>query len=345
MITTTPPGADKATDERTLFEAAYIAKKQSVWPNRTLDEYDVKSFLKRDANGDYIAAYGEWVGWKLARAALAAGAPVQPESMTEKLQRLQVPKAKHMADLCTAAPDTPAAQGFNPNASCNPTATQCPKCNNDIKLCDAFGGVAPLPAAPALTVKAALQALVDQAQELDMGYGAPLTEQAGELPPLPKMPVAVIGGGNHNERQMREYAEAYARAAIAARQAPAEAAKEPIYVPIAVDSNAEVRGRHPNDKTPPSADCQKALDARGDDRGQGLCSYWKWGFRSGWHARQVGAPDAERDAYRELIYAVAQKFPGETRHQTALRYIREREAPTAAIAQESKQMGSAQATP
>ena len=35
--------------------------------------------------------------------------------------------------------------------------------------------------------------------------------------------------------------------------------------------------------------------------------------------------DGPGSAYMELIYAVQQKFPGETRHQTALRYIRERE--------------------
>jgi len=29
--------------------------------------------------------------------------------------------------------------------------------------------------------------------------------------------------------------------------------------------------------------------------------------------------------YEELLYAVAQKFPDETRHETALRYIRQRE--------------------
>lgn len=31
------------------------------------------------------------------------------------------------------------------------------------------------------------------------------------------------------------------------------------------------------------------------------------------------------DLYHELVMAVARKFPGETRHQTALRYIRDRE--------------------
>lgn len=30
--------------------------------------------------------------------------------------------------------------------------------------------------------------------------------------------------------------------------------------------------------------------------------------------------------YYELLFAVASKFPGETRHQTALRYIRQAEA-------------------
>lgn len=29
--------------------------------------------------------------------------------------------------------------------------------------------------------------------------------------------------------------------------------------------------------------------------------------------------------YNELLFAVARKWPGETRHQTALRYIQERE--------------------
>jgi hypothetical protein len=32
-----------------------------------------------------------------------------------------------------------------------------------------------------------------------------------------------------------------------------------------------------------------------------------------------------QEAYDELIYAVARKFPNETRHQTALRYIQEAE--------------------
>lgn len=36
--------------------------------------------------------------------------------------------------------------------------------------------------------------------------------------------------------------------------------------------------------------------------------------------------DAIRAPYWELLYAVAQKHPGETRHETALRYIRQAES-------------------
>jgi len=34
------------------------------------------------------------------------------------------------------------------------------------------------------------------------------------------------------------------------------------------------------------------------------------------------------ERYNELLYAVACKFPGESRHETALRYINERESCT-----------------
>ena len=37
---------------------------------------------------------------------------------------------------------------------------------------------------------------------------------------------------------------------------------------------------------------------------------------------------ATRDDYHELIYAVGNKYPNESRHQTALRYIQEKETPT-----------------
>lgn len=67
------------------------------------------------------------------------------------------------------------------------------------------------------------------------------------------------------------------------------------YVPIAMSASDKVQGWHPNDKTPNDPACQKALDARGDDRGQGLDPYWKWGFRAGWQdAAAAMAPTQER---------------------------------------------------
>jgi predicted nuclease with TOPRIM domain len=50
----------------------------------------------------------------------------------------------------------------------------------------------------------------------------------------------------------------------------------------------------------------------------------------------VGTLDAQVERYNELLYAVETKHEGETRHQTALRYIREREHPS--------DLGPAQAT-
>lgn len=43
----------------------------------------------------------------------------------------------------------------------------------------------------------------------------------------------------------------------------------------------------------------------------------------------------EEDKYYELLYAVGTKYPNESRHETALRYIKEAEAPTPLGAKES----------
>lgn len=47
---------------------------------------------------------------------------------------------------------------------------------------------------------------------------------------------------------------------------------------------------------------------------------WKWHLQCA-----AEEHDALQAKYNELIYAVATKWPDETRHQTALRYIMERE--------------------
>jgi hypothetical protein len=44
-------------------------------------------------------------------------------------------------------------------------------------------------------------------------------------------------------------------------------------------------------------------------------------------AKPVTSRDVS-ELYYELLYAVARKFPNESRHETALRYIREAELPT-----------------
>ena len=44
--------------------------------------------------------------------------------------------------------------------------------------------------------------------------------------------------------------------------------------------------------------------------------------------------------YYDLLFAVARKFPGEQRHETALRYIQEREAAQAMSAGTAKETGN-----
>lgn len=50
-------------------------------------------------------------------------------------------------------------------------------------------------------------------------------------------------------------------------------------------------------------------------------------------------PDDISDRYFELIYAVGKKHPGETRHQTALRYIKQAEVSNDYSAKDAHQIG------
>lgn len=69
------------------------------------------------------------------------------------------------------------------------------------------------------------------------------------------------------------------RAALAQPAASGEPAV--IYSPVA--TKPQVAGRHPNDNE--TADPERAywLSLRGDDAGQGLDPYWKWGHKAGWN--------------------------------------------------------------
>jgi len=50
---------------------------------------------------------------------------------------------------------------------------------------------------------------------------------------------------------------------------------------------------------------------------------------SRWEDGPIVAPSVDyKEKYFELLYAVANKYPGETRHQTALRCIRSCESST-----------------
>ncbi|RYH27271.1 MAG: hypothetical protein EON54_23740, partial [Alcaligenaceae bacterium] len=55
------------------------------------------------------------------------------------------------------------------------------------------------------------------------------------------------------------------------------------YVPVAA-SLRDKNWQHPNDDEPCTDACNAALDERGDNSGQGLDGFWKWGFRAGFNA-------------------------------------------------------------
>ena len=89
------------------------------------------------------------------------------------------------------------------------------------------------------------------------------------------------------------------RAAEAAPQAPAAPVK---YVPV--DSRLrDSNWRHPNDDELRTEACRAALRERGDDEGQGLDGYWKWGFAAGFNAAQAApaAPAVDAFTHAELL--------------------------------------------
>jgi hypothetical protein len=78
-----------------------------------------------------------------------------------------------------------------------------------------------------------------------------------------------------------------------------------IYSPIATDP--QIDGCHPNDNETKDPERKQYLDLRGDDEGQGLDGYWKWGHAAGWndHKRHVGAaPVSAEDALVQAVKAL-----------------------------------------
>ena len=89
-----------------------------------------------------------------------------------------------------------------------------------------------------------------------------------------------------------------ALAAPAPAQAEPVAAPTVIYSPVA--TKPQIDGRHPNDNEPVDPERWYWLSRRGDDAGQGLDPYWKWGHSAGWNDHKkhatppaAAAPDAE----------------------------------------------------
>lgn len=89
-----------------------------------------------------------------------------------------------------------------------------------------------------------------------------------------------------------------ARRIVDALAAPAPAQAEPVAAPTVIYSpvatKPQIDGRHPNDNEPVDPERWYWLSQRGDDAGQGLDPYWKWGHSAGWndHKKQATPPAA-----------------------------------------------------
>ena len=79
------------------------------------------------------------------------------------------------------------------------------------------------------------------------------------------------------------------------------------------------------DAAPLREACQAALDWRGLD-GDGISDPVRLQLIAALVAPADGLGERVRDNYNDLLMAVERKFPDETRHQTALRYIKEAES-------------------
>lgn len=114
----------------------------------------------------------------------------------------------------------------------------------------------------------------------------------------PRVPIATslriwaqTNGNGSFGAQCAVYANEVAKMHVAPPALEAPAAPTVKYVPV--DSRLrDSDWRHPNDTEPRTHDCLAALRERGDDEGQGLDNYWKWGFAAGFNAALAAAPQA-----------------------------------------------------
>lgn len=106
-------------------------------------------------------------------------------------------------------------------------------------------------------------------------------------------------GGDPRDREAADEAlsqaiNAYRKAGIAKVAGELEQAKQRIAelerrLERKPPDHGEKDGKHPNDHEPRDEERIQYLEQRGDDEGQGLDPYWKWGHAAGWndHKRHV----------------------------------------------------------
>ncbi len=135
--------------------------------------------------------------------------------------------------------------------------------------------------------------------------------EAALAPPPPAQPVAWwIPKAEQFALAKKDGSRPFAKAwepLYATPQPPAQPAV--IYSPLETSPHAEKDGKHPNDHEPKDPARWPYLVERGDNEGQGLSAYWKWGHAAGWndHKRHVAPqpPQDAKDAERIKKLAIA----------------------------------------
>jgi Lar family restriction alleviation protein len=95
-----------------------------------------------------------------------------------------------------------------------------------------------------------------------------------------------------------------------AAPAPVAPTPEPVvekFVPVSAKLR-DGNGNHPNDNEQRTEACCEALRLRGDDEGQGLDSFWKWGFAAGFNAALAKVAPTPSNDWNDAIEAAARRI-------------------------------------
>jgi len=129
------------------------------------------------------------------------------------------------------------------------------------------------------------EALLSDHQELNMGNYSEI--EVEELNNWANKAHAMLAADAQEIAELksgwRQTVEAYVGVVAEWDKALAQQVK---YVPV--DSKLrDANWNHPSDDEPRTEACRTALKERGDDKGQGLDGYWKWGFTAGFNAAML----------------------------------------------------------